>query len=68
VRGTLLAASLAIPLFASVAAEQCLVTDGGAATVSAQSLIGHWRKATEESCASRYPAEVRLRSGGVSIA
>jgi hypothetical protein len=64
-RGRILAAALAAAVLFAVAAERFVLTEDEVPAISEQSLTGYWRKITEESCSSRYPAKLEFRAGGV---
>ena len=63
-RGKLLAATLAAAFLCTVAMEQFLFTENAVPGISDDVLTGPWRKITEESCSSRYPAQFEFRAGG----
>ena len=67
-RGKNLAAASAAAVLIAATAGRLAFTEDVVPTISEQSLTGYWRKITEQSCSSRYPAVVEFRAGGVYVA
>lgn len=64
-RSKLLSAALVTAFLCAVAMEWFLFTEDTVLAISDQVLTGPWRKITEVSCSSRYPAQFEFRAGGV---